>query len=105
MPARPQPAVLLALTIAVLPATFLRSSRRRFRGQARELLEYRSAVAAHTSRIDAVLGERPNQLERLREDVSVGAADLLDVAATPGEITPAGVRTNVSVGISHPSGC
>jgi len=50
---------------------------------------------------DAVLGERPNQLERLREDVSVGAADLLDVAATPGEITPAGVRTNVSVGIRY----
>jgi len=50
---------------------------------------------------DTVLGERPNQLERLREDVSVGAADLLDVAATPGEITPAGVRTNVSVGIRY----
>ncbi|HET6623507.1 MAG TPA: malate synthase A [Gaiellaceae bacterium] len=49
----------------------------------------------------AVLGERPNQLDRLREDVSVEASDLLDVAATPGEITPAGVRTNVSVGIRY----
>jgi malate synthase len=50
---------------------------------------------------DAALGERPNQLERLREDVAVEASDLLDVAATPGEITPAGVRTNVSVGIRY----
>ncbi|HXF98364.1 MAG TPA: malate synthase A [Gaiellaceae bacterium] len=50
---------------------------------------------------DAVLGERPNQLERLREDVSVTAAALLDVASTPGSITPEGVRTNVSVGIRY----
>ena len=50
---------------------------------------------------DAALGERPNQLERLREDVSVEAADLLDVAATPGEITDEGVRANVSVGIRY----
>ena len=50
---------------------------------------------------DAVLGERPNQLDRLREDVSTEAADLLNVAATPGEITEAGVRANVSVGIRY----
>ena len=50
---------------------------------------------------DAALGERANQLERLREDVSIEASDLLDVAATPGEITPQGVRTNVSVGIRY----
>jgi malate synthase len=50
---------------------------------------------------DAVLGERPNQLERLREDVSTTAADLLNVAATPGEVTAAGVRANVSVGIRY----
>ena len=50
---------------------------------------------------DAVLGERPNQLERLREDVSVEAADLLKVSATPGAITEEGVRTNVSVGIRY----
>ena len=50
---------------------------------------------------DAVLGERPNQLERLRDDVTTQAADLLDVPATPGEITEAGVRANVSVGIRY----
>jgi malate synthase len=50
---------------------------------------------------DDVLGERPNQIDRQREDVSVGAADLLDVAATPGEVTEEGVRLNVSVGIQY----
>ena len=50
---------------------------------------------------DHALGDRPNQLERLREDVSVEASDLLNVAATPGEVTDDGVRTNVSVGIRY----
>ncbi len=50
---------------------------------------------------DRVLGDRPNQLERLRDDVSVGARDLLDVAATPGEVTEDGLRNNVSVGIQY----
>jgi malate synthase len=50
---------------------------------------------------DAALGERPNQLEQLRGDVSVDAADLLNVSATPGAVTDEGVRTNVSVGIRY----
>jgi malate synthase len=50
---------------------------------------------------DRVLGQRPNQVERRRDEVSVSARDLLDVAATPGEITEAGVRLNVSVGIQY----
>ena len=58
-------------------------------------------VPVAMAEFDATLGERPNQLDRLREDVSVTAADILDVAATPGEITDAGVRTNVSVGIRY----
>jgi malate synthase len=58
-------------------------------------------VPTATDVFDAALGERPNQLERLREDVSVGAADLLDVAATPGDVTDEGVRTNVSVGVRY----
>jgi malate synthase len=48
-----------------------------------------------------VLGERPNQLARQRPDVSVAAADLLSVPDTPGEITEAGIRQNVSVGIQY----
>ncbi|MBA3524649.1 MAG: malate synthase A [Geodermatophilaceae bacterium] len=50
---------------------------------------------------DGVLGERPNQREKLREDVHVTAAQLLDVAATPGGVTEAGLRNNVSVGIQY----
>jgi malate synthase len=58
-------------------------------------------VPVATAEFDAVLGARPNQLERLREDVSSTASDLLNVAATPGEVTEAGVRANVSVGIRY----
>ncbi len=50
---------------------------------------------------DAVLGERPNQIDRQRDDVSTTATDLLNVAATPGEVTEAGLRNNVSVGIQY----
>jgi malate synthase len=50
---------------------------------------------------DGVLGERPNQLDRLREDVSVTAADLLAVGATPGQRTEAGLRSAVSVGVQY----
>jgi malate synthase len=50
---------------------------------------------------DRVLGDRPNQVERQRDDVSSTAADLLDVASTPGEITMAGLHNNVSVGIQY----
>jgi malate synthase len=50
---------------------------------------------------DDVLGERPNQVDRQRDDVSVDAGDLLDVAATPGEVTEDGVRLNISVGIQY----
>ncbi|MGB0094397.1 MAG: malate synthase A [Solirubrobacteraceae bacterium] len=45
----------------------------------------------------------PNQLERQRDDVSVSAEQLLDLAATPGEVTEAGLRTNVSVGFQYVS--
>jgi malate synthase len=50
---------------------------------------------------DRVLGDRPNQLDRTREDVSVTADQLLDVAATPGAVTAAGVRGNASVAIQY----
>jgi malate synthase len=50
---------------------------------------------------DGVLGDRPNQLGKLRDDVEVSAADLLAVAKTPGGITEAGLRNNVSVGLQY----
>jgi malate synthase len=43
----------------------------------------------------------PNQLGHRRDDVSVTAEQLLDLAATPGEITEAGLRTDVNVGFQY----
>ena len=48
-----------------------------------------------------VLGERPNQLERQREDVAVDAAQLLDVRVPGGEITETGLRSNVDVALRY----
>jgi malate synthase len=50
---------------------------------------------------DKVLRANPNQLGRRREDVHVTAEQLLDVRSTPGEITEAGLRSNISVGIQY----
>jgi malate synthase len=58
-------------------------------------------VAACREVFDQVLGERPHQVDRLREDVHVTAEDLLAVNRTPGEITEAGLRNNISVGIQY----
>jgi len=58
-------------------------------------------VPTAQAEFDRVLGDRPNQVDRLREEVSVSAAGLLDVASTPGEVTDDGVRLNVSVGIQY----
>ena len=58
-------------------------------------------VPVCTEVFDGTLGERPNQLDRLREDVTTDEAALLSIPDTPGEITDAGVRTNVSVGVRY----
>ncbi len=50
---------------------------------------------------DGVLGDKPNQIDKLREDVQVTAAQLLDVKSTPGQHTEAGLRNAVSVGIQY----
>ncbi|WP_200210421.1 malate synthase A [Micromonospora coerulea] len=50
---------------------------------------------------DRVLGGRQNQLDRLREEVSVTADQLLDVRSTPGAVTEAGLRNNISVAVQY----
>ncbi|MFK5583738.1 malate synthase A [Serinicoccus sp. LYQ131] len=50
---------------------------------------------------DAVLGDSPHQLHRTREDVRVGPAELLDVAATPGRATRAGLRSDIDVAVQY----
>jgi malate synthase len=58
-------------------------------------------VPLATEIFDEALGARPNQLDVAREDIVTSARDLLDVAATGGTITEAGIRTNVSVGVRY----
>ena len=50
---------------------------------------------------DAVLGDRPNQKDRLREDVAVSAALLLDLAVPGGSVTETGIRANVRVALAY----
>src|SRR3954465_4281520 len=50
---------------------------------------------------DAVLGDKPNQVDRKRDDVNVTAADVLAVQSTPGDITEEGLRNDVNVGIQY----
>ncbi|PFG42435.1 malate synthase [Isoptericola jiangsuensis] len=53
---------------------------------------------------DAVLGDAPHQVARRRDDVTVGQAQLLDVASARragATVTEAGLRTNISVGIRY----
>ncbi|GAA0743235.1 malate synthase A [Dactylosporangium roseum] len=50
---------------------------------------------------DGVLADRPHQLDRVRDDVRVSAADLLAVGETPGARTEAGLRNAVSVGVRY----
>ncbi|KQR11682.1 malate synthase A [Cellulomonas sp. Leaf334] len=54
---------------------------------------------------DEALGDRVDQRHRLREDVHVTAADLLDIPSAgggePGAVTDGGLRGNVSVGVRY----
>jgi len=57
-------------------------------------------VPVARAQFDLVLGDRPNQVSRRRDDVEVSAADLLNLDFE-GDVTMEGVRTNVSVGIQY----
>jgi malate synthase len=52
------------------------------------------------AQFDAVLGSRPNQIDRLRDEVTVTGNDLLDLDF-PGTVTSQGLEVNVSVGIQY----
>src|SRR5437879_2033706 len=58
-------------------------------------------VQVATECFDQVLGDRPNQIDRRRDEVQVSAQQLIDVAVPHGAITEAGLRLNVSVGIQY----
>src|SRR5215212_8257715 len=59
------------------------------------------SVPVATEAFDDVLGDRRNQVEKQRDDVSPSADALLDVSSTPGSRTEEGLRSNVNVGIQY----
>ena len=50
---------------------------------------------------DRVLGSKPNQKDRRRDDVQVTAAELADLRVPGGTVTDAGLRNNVSVALQY----
>jgi malate synthase len=58
-------------------------------------------VGTAREEFDRVLADRPNQVERQRDDVAVTADQLLDVHVPGGEISAGGIRTNVNVGLRY----
>jgi malate synthase len=58
-------------------------------------------VPLATEIFDGVLGDRPNQKDRLREEVAVTADQLRDLRVAGGTVTEAGYRLNVSVALQY----
>jgi malate synthase len=58
-------------------------------------------VPIATEVFDGVLGAAPNQKHRLREEVSVTAADLLDLSVAGGRVTEVGLRANIRVALAY----
>ena len=58
-------------------------------------------VPVATEVFTAVLGGAANQIGRLRDDVHVTAKELIDTAVDGGEVTEAGLRTNIDVSIQY----
>ena len=76
----------------------LRESRDGFDGS---WVAHPDLVPVCTEVFDEVLGERPHQLDRSRDDVRVSPAQLLDVAATPGSPTREGLQAAISVTLRY----
>lgn len=58
-------------------------------------------VTLATEIFDATLGDRPNQLDRRRDDVAVTADDLCTIVVEGGAVTEEGLRTNIRVGVLY----
>jgi len=58
-------------------------------------------VEVAVAEFDKVLGRRPNQIERQRDDVYVTAGDLLAVRSARGHVSDAGLRLNVRFAITY----
>ncbi len=58
-------------------------------------------VPVAIAEFDAVLGDRPNQVDRKRDDVHVSEEQLVDFEIPGSSITDEGLRVNVSVGVRY----
>jgi len=58
-------------------------------------------VPVAKAEFDAVLGERPNQVSRKRDDVHVEESQLVDFTIPGSDVTDEGLRVNVSVGVRY----
>ncbi len=58
-------------------------------------------VPIATEVFDRVLGAQPNQKSRLREEVAVSAAQLLDLRVPGGAVSEAGLRANIRVALAY----
>jgi malate synthase len=58
-------------------------------------------VPVAIAEFDAVLGDRPNQVDRKRDDVHVTEEQLIDFEIPGSSITDEGLRVNVSVGVRY----
>lgn len=56
-------------------------------------------VAVAERVFDEVLGRKPNQISRKREEVTITSRELLEIGVPGGEITEAGLRNNVVVAL------
>jgi malate synthase len=97
IPSRKDPAV-NEVALAKVQEDKERESRDGFDGS---WVAHPDLVPVCTAAFDAALGDKPNQLDKLREDVVPDEAAILSIPDTPGEITDAGVHTNVSVGVRY----
>lgn len=50
---------------------------------------------------DSVLGGKPNQIDKKREDVHSTSAMILDVKGTPGDTTEAGLHSNIDIALQY----
>lgn len=58
-------------------------------------------VPVAQAEFDKVLGEAPNQKNKLCQEVSVSAQQLLDISSAGNKITEQGVRTNINVALLY----
>jgi malate synthase len=97
IPSRRDPAV-NATALAKVREDKERESRDGFDGT---WVAHPDLVPVATEVFDGALGSLPNQKQRLREEVSVTADQLLDLRVEGGTVTDAGLRANVRVAIAY----